>query len=59
MRYLPILLLLVLFSATAQTIYHGKVGKIADGDTLTILIDSQQLEIRLSDIDISEGALNK
>ena len=52
MRYLPILLLLVLFSATAQTIYHGKVGKIADGDTLTILIDSQQLEIRLSDIDI-------
>ncbi len=28
--------------------------KIADGDTLTILVDAQQLNIRLSDIDTPE-----
>ena len=37
MRYLPLLLLLVIFSAAAETIYQGKVVKIADGDTLTLL----------------------
>ena len=54
MRYLPTLLLLVTFSASAETVYHGKVVKIADGDTLTILVDNQQLKIRLSDIDTPE-----
>ena len=37
MRYLA-LLLLVSFSASAETVYHRKVVKIADGDTLTLLV---------------------
>ena len=34
--------------------YQGEVVKIADGDTPTILVDNQQLKIRLSDIDTPE-----
>ena len=44
-------LLLIPLSLFGDTIYEGKVIKIADGDTLTILVDKQQLKIRLSDID--------
>lgn len=33
---------------------QGRVVKIADGDTLTILVDGQQEKIRLSDIDTPE-----
>jgi len=54
MRYLPFLLLLITFLASADTVYHGKVVKIADGDTLTLLVDNEQLKIRLSDIDTPE-----
>ncbi len=54
MRYLPLLLLLVIFPAPAETVHEGKVVKIADGDTLTLLVDSKQLKIRLSDIDTPE-----
>ena len=54
MRYLPLLLLLVIFQALTQTAHHGKVVKIADGDTLTLLVGSKQLKIRLSDIDTPE-----
>ena len=54
MRYLPVLLLLVIFPAPAETVHQGKVIKIADGDTLTLLVDSKQLKIRLSDIDTPE-----
>jgi micrococcal nuclease len=54
MRYLPLLLLLLMFPASAETVYHGKVIKIADGDTLTLLVDSKQHKIRLSDIDTPE-----
>ena len=46
--------LLVPLSLFADTIHEGKVIKIADGDTLTILVDKQQLKIRLSDIDTPE-----
>ena len=49
-------LLLILFIpcvAFAQT-YHGKVVAIADGDTLTILVDQEQIKIRLSEIDAPE-----
>jgi endonuclease YncB( thermonuclease family) len=51
---LPLLLLLVISTATAQTVYQGKVVKIADGDTLTILANNKQHRIRLSDIDTPE-----
>jgi len=54
MRYLPLLLLLAGISVLAETIHQGKVVKIAGGDTLTILVDNQQLKIRLSDIDTPE-----
>ena len=35
-------------------IHHGKVVKIADGDTLTLLIDKTQYRIRLAEIDTPE-----
>ena len=54
MRFLPLLLLFVSVSASAETVYHGKVIKIADGDTLTLLSDNEQLKIHLADIDTPE-----
>jgi endonuclease YncB( thermonuclease family) len=52
-----ILLLILAFTSlasSADAVHHGKFIKIADGDTLTILVDKQQLKIRLSDIDTPE-----
>ena len=46
-RLLITFLALVPLSLSAGAIHQGKVVKIADGDTLTILVDSQQLKIRL------------
>jgi len=54
MRYLSFFLLLVIVQAPAETVHQGKVVKIADGDTLTLLVDCKQLKIRLSDIDTPE-----
>jgi endonuclease YncB( thermonuclease family) len=54
MRAILLILLLVPLSLFADTIHEGKVVKIADGDTLTLLVDDQQLKIRLSDIDTPE-----
>ena len=54
MRYLGLCLLLVVFLASAETVYQGKVVKIADGDTLTLLVNNEQHKIRLSDIDTPE-----
>jgi endonuclease YncB( thermonuclease family) len=57
MIHLPLLLLLVISTATAPTVYQGRVVKIADGDTLTILAilaNNKQHRIRLSDIDTPE-----
>ncbi len=56
MRYLPLLLLLITFPAPAETVHEGQVVKIADGDTLTLLVDSEQLKIRLSDIALGVAA---
>jgi endonuclease YncB( thermonuclease family) len=44
MRYLPLLLLLITFPAPAKTVHHGKVVKIADGDTLTLLVAPSSYE---------------
>jgi micrococcal nuclease len=54
MRYLSLFLLLISFTASAETVHQGKVVRIADGDTLTLLVDSKQHKIRLSDIDTPE-----
>lgn len=40
--------------AFAQASYRGKVIHIADGDTLTVLMDRQQVKIRLANIDAPE-----
>jgi endonuclease YncB( thermonuclease family) len=54
MRYLSLFLLLISFTATAETIHQGKIVRIVDGDTLVLLVEQQQLKIRLSDIDTPE-----
>ncbi len=52
---LVLILTLLLSNWTlADRIHEGKVIKITDGDTLTRLVDSKQLRIRLSDIDTPE-----
>ena len=51
---LYLLLLLASFLASAETVYQGTVVRIVDGDTLVLLVDQQQLKIRLADIDTPE-----
>ena len=46
--------LLTLVPAAAETEHLGKVVGIADGDTFTLLVDRQQLRIRLAEIDTPE-----
>jgi endonuclease YncB( thermonuclease family) len=53
-RPLPFLLLLLPLCALAQQTHIGKVVRIADGDTLSILVDEQTLRIRLAEIDTPE-----
>ena len=50
------LLLLALFAVASANAaeYTGKVVAIADGDTLTLLVDHRQLKIRLAEIDTPE-----
>ncbi len=43
MRYLPLFLLLVTFLALAQTVYQGKVVRVIDGDTLSLLAAGQKI----------------
>jgi endonuclease YncB( thermonuclease family) len=42
------------FSCPARAEYSGKVVAVTDGDTLTVLVDSRQVEIHLADIDAPE-----
>ncbi|MCZ6643404.1 MAG: thermonuclease family protein [Gammaproteobacteria bacterium] len=46
-----VLFLILSAPALTDTIHQGKVVKITDGDTLTLLVNDEQLKIRLSDID--------
>lgn len=50
------LLLFIAFPAllSAQTI-HDKVVHIADGGTLTVLVDQQQVKMRLAEVDAPES----
>src|SRR3569623_1683515 len=49
-------LLFIAFPAllSAQTL-QGKVVHIADGDTLTVLVDDEQVKVRLAEIDAPES----
>jgi micrococcal nuclease len=47
-------LLLTCVLLTASDDLEGKVVRIADGDTITVLIDKQQVRVRLSEIDAPE-----
>jgi len=50
--------LIPLLALTAQSVwgqpYSGKVVKVSDGDTLTVLVDRKQIKIRLLEIDAPE-----
>jgi endonuclease YncB( thermonuclease family) len=53
-KVLVILTMWVLATSLSAATLTGRVVKIADGDTLTILIGKKQERIRLSDIDTPE-----
>jgi micrococcal nuclease len=53
-RITAALALWTMVTAVSATTLVGRVVKIADGDTLTIVVDGQQEKIRLSDIDTPE-----
>lgn len=53
-RLLITFLALVPLCLSAGAVHQGKVVKIADGDTLTLLVESDQHKIRLSDFDTPE-----
>lgn len=52
---LLLLLLLVLAQPAWAEVAVGKVVKVSDGDTLTVLVDRQQLKVRLIEIDAPES----
>ena len=55
----PLLIISALAIATtviAAPMLTGKVIKIADGDTLTLLVDKTQIKVRLEGIDTPERA---
>jgi endonuclease YncB( thermonuclease family) len=55
MRARALLLALGLVSLSAQSeALQGKVVNVSDGDTLTILVERQQVKVRLSEIDAPE-----
>ena len=53
LKVIPILLLCLALPAQAEKL-GGEVVAIADGDTLTLLVNDQQVKIRLSEIDTPE-----
>lgn len=54
-KFALILLLALLPAFASAATLQGKVVHIADGDTLTVLVDHRQVKVRLSDIDAPES----
>jgi len=52
-RWLLLLLILAAQTAWGET-FQGKVVRVSDGDTLTLLIDRKQIKVRLTEIDAPE-----
>jgi len=46
--------LLALFASIARADFTGRVVRVHDGDTLTVLVDRRQVRVRLTDIDAPE-----
>lgn len=46
--------LLLAITLISADIFTGKVVKVTDGDTITVLVDQRQVKIRLSAIDAPE-----
>jgi endonuclease YncB( thermonuclease family) len=46
--------LLAAFSAVHADTFEGKVVRVADGDTLTVLVNHNQIKVRLVEIDAPE-----
>lgn len=53
---LPVIFLLftLAFAGSARADFSGRIVSIADGDTLTVLVDHQQYKVRLVEIDAPE-----
>src|ERR1700741_3569911 len=53
-RWLLLVLALAAQAASGET-FSGKVVRVSDGDTLTLLVDRKQIKVRLTEIDAPES----
>jgi len=56
MKKLLVALMLLAFQSVAADTLSGRVVGVADGDTLTVLVERQQIKVRLAEIDAPEKA---
>lgn len=54
MKKLLVALMVLAFQSAAADTLPGRVVGIADGDTLTVLVERQQIKVRLAEIDAPE-----